>query len=89
MCERLADPRRAAFWLLFMGVITVMFLICSIRTNVCFVIFTCLSINFFIQTGGSLLLAADHKANAHMAHTLEQVRASAVPSSSIPSPSFF
>ncbi|KAM4060672.1 GPR1/FUN34/yaaH family protein [Hirsutella rhossiliensis] len=59
------------FWFLFMGFISLIFFICSLRTNVCFcVIFFSLVISFGLQTGGSLLSAADFAANAHHVHQM-------------------
>ncbi|POR34579.1 Protein alcS, partial [Tolypocladium paradoxum] len=60
-----------AYWFLFMGVISFVFLICSLRTNVCFfVIFLTLTIAFGLLTGAFLANAADYTGNANLAKKL-------------------
>lgn len=59
------------FWLLFMGVLTFVFLICSLRTNVVFVtIFFSLMFCFFMLTAAFWALAADIVGNATLANRL-------------------
>lgn len=60
-----------AFWLLFMGVLSFVFLVCSLRTNVVFVIiFLSVMLCFFLLTGAYFSLAADYVGNAAFAHKL-------------------
>ncbi|KAL7894995.1 GPR1/FUN34/yaaH family domain-containing protein [Trichoderma sp. SZMC 28014] len=59
------------FWFLFMGLLCVIFLICSLRTNVAFfVIFLTLAIAFGLLTGAFWAQAEDFAGNAHYAHKL-------------------
>ncbi|KAH7133361.1 GPR1/FUN34/yaaH family-domain-containing protein [Dactylonectria estremocensis] len=59
------------FWLLFMGVLTTIFLVCSLRTNVAFVvIFFSLMICFYLLTAGFWALARDAVGNAALANKL-------------------
>lgn len=57
-----------------MGLISLLFFICALRTNLCFcVIFFCLVISFGLQTAGSLLSADDFLGNEHKVHQLRVV----------------
>ncbi|KAM0458559.1 hypothetical protein ACHAPV_005951 [Trichoderma viride] len=59
------------FWFLFMGLLCIIFLICSLRTNVAFfVIFLSLTIAFGLLTGAFWAQAEDFAGNAHYAHKL-------------------
>ncbi|KAH6976981.1 GPR1/FUN34/yaaH family-domain-containing protein [Ilyonectria robusta] len=59
------------FWLLFMGVLTTIFFVCSLRTNVAFVvIFFSLQICFYLLTAGFWALARDNVGNANLANKL-------------------
>ncbi|KAL7926431.1 GPR1/FUN34/yaaH family domain-containing protein [Trichoderma austrokoningii] len=59
------------FWFLFMGLLCIIFLICSLRTNVAFfVIFLSLAIAFGLLTGAFWAQAEDWTGNAHYAHKL-------------------
>ncbi|KAH6885744.1 GPR1/FUN34/yaaH family-domain-containing protein [Thelonectria olida] len=59
------------FWLLFMGVLTTIFFVCSLRTNVVFVtIFFSLLLCFFLLTAGFWALADDFVGNAALANKL-------------------
>ena len=70
-----ANVMPSGFWLLFMGVLTFVFLICSLRTNVVFVtIFFSLMFCFFMLTAGFWALAADAAGNAVLANRLIVVR---------------
>lgn len=61
----------AGFFLLTMGFMCFVFLICSIRTNVCFmIIFTCLVVNFSLLTAAYWFLALDYAGNAARAGNL-------------------
>ncbi len=63
------------FWLLFMGLLCLVYLICSIRTNIVFVIiFLSLVIAFGLLTGAYWMLAQDYTGNAAKAHKLVVVR---------------
>lgn len=63
------------FWFLFMGLLCVIFLICSLRTNVAFfVIFLSLTVAFGLLTGAFWAQAADFAGNADYAHKLLVVR---------------
>ncbi|RFU80164.1 gpr1 [Trichoderma arundinaceum] len=63
------------FWFLFMGMLCVVFLICSLRTNVVFfTIFLSLIIAFGLLTGAFWALADDFAGNAHYANKLLVVR---------------
>lgn len=58
-----------------MGLLCLVYLICSIRTNIVFVIiFFCLVIAFGLLTGAYWLLAQDYAGNAAAAHKLVVVR---------------
>lgn len=58
-----------------MGLLCVIFLICSLRTNVAFfVIFLTLAIAFGLLTGAFWAQAEDFAGNAHYAHKLLVVR---------------
>jgi succinate-acetate transporter protein len=60
-----------AFVFLFMGVLCFIFLVCSLRTNVVFVvIFLSLMLAFFLLTGGYMALASDFTGNADKAGKL-------------------
>ncbi|GJN74058.1 hypothetical protein PLIIFM63780_008135 [Purpureocillium lilacinum] len=60
-----------AYWFLFMGVICLVFLICSLRTNICFVIiFLSLVVGFGLLTGAFLANADDFAGNASLAKKL-------------------
>ncbi|CAH0001999.1 unnamed protein product [Clonostachys byssicola] len=60
-----------AFVFLFMGVLCFLFLVCSLRTNVVFVvIFLSLMLAFFFLTGGYMALASDFTGNADKAGKL-------------------
>lgn len=60
-----------AFWLLFMGLITLVFLVCSVRTNIAFVVlFLSLSIAFELLAGAYFLNADDIAGNAGTASKL-------------------
>ncbi|KND94246.1 Protein alcS [Tolypocladium ophioglossoides CBS 100239] len=62
---RLTRSANAAFWFLFMAFICVIFLICSLRTNVCFfIMFLTLVIALSLITGAFLANAADYTGNA-------------------------
>ncbi|KJZ71945.1 hypothetical protein HIM_08625 [Hirsutella minnesotensis 3608] len=55
-----------AWWFLFMGLISFIFLVCSVRTNVCFfIIFLCLVISFNLQVAGNLASAENFTGNEH------------------------
>ncbi|KAI5458151.1 GPR1/FUN34/yaaH family-domain-containing protein [Mariannaea sp. PMI_226] len=59
------------FWLVFMGVLTTIFLVCSLRTNVVFVtIFFSLQLCFYLLTAGFWALARDFTGNADLANKL-------------------
>lgn len=59
------------FWFLFMGLLCIIFLICSLRTNVAFfVIFLSLTIAFGLLTGAFWAQAEDFAGNADYAHKL-------------------
>ncbi|KAM0513947.1 hypothetical protein ACHAPE_007302 [Trichoderma viride] len=63
------------FWFLFMGLLCIIFLICSLRTNVAFfVIFLSLAIAFGLLTGAFWAQADDFAGNADYAHKLLVVR---------------
>lgn len=54
-----------------MGIMCLVFLVCSIRTNVCFmIIFFCLVIQFGLLTGAYWYLAEDYVGNAAAAGRL-------------------
>ncbi|CEJ89895.1 hypothetical protein VHEMI05711 [[Torrubiella] hemipterigena] len=54
-----------AFWLLFMGLLCVIYLIAALRTNIAFVIvFACLVVAFPLLTGAYFLQAMDYAGNA-------------------------
>ncbi|PHH85877.1 hypothetical protein CDD83_11043 [Cordyceps sp. RAO-2017] len=60
-----------AWWFLFMGLISLIFFICALRTNVCLCfIFFCLTISYALQTAGKIKQAEDYHGNEHLAHTL-------------------
>ena len=53
------------------------FLVCSLRTNICFVmIFLCLLLTFIFLTIGYWLLAADYQGNASKANDMIVVSSS-------------
>ncbi|PTB40130.1 uncharacterized protein TrAFT101_004829 [Trichoderma asperellum] len=59
------------FWFLFMGLLCIIFLVCSLRTNVAFfVIFLSLTIAFGLLTGAFWAMAEDFVGNADYAHKL-------------------
>ncbi|KAK0388012.1 hypothetical protein NLU13_4256 [Sarocladium strictum] len=59
------------FWLLFMGIITLVYLVCSLRTNIAFVVlFISLTICFELLAAAYFLNAADIVANASSANKL-------------------
>ncbi|KAL6795932.1 GPR1/FUN34/yaaH family domain-containing protein [Trichoderma sp. SZMC 28013] len=59
------------FWFLFMGLLSLVFLICSLRTNVAFfIIFLTLAITFGLLTGAYWAMAEDFVGNAHYANKL-------------------
>ncbi|KAJ2904455.1 GPR1/FUN34/YaaH-class plasma membrane protein [Zalerion maritima] len=59
------------FFTLWMGVLCLIFLVCSVRTNVCFfIIFLTLVIAFALLTGAYFLLAEDYTGNAALAGKL-------------------
>jgi uncharacterized protein len=59
------------FFTLFMAVLSFVFLICSLRTNICFfIIFLTLSLVFGLLTGAYWALAANYTANAAFAGRL-------------------
>lgn len=59
------------FWFLFMGLLCIVFLICSLRTNIVFfTIFLTLVIAFGLLTGAFWALADDFEGNSHYAHKL-------------------
>ncbi|KAH8125749.1 hypothetical protein ACSS6W_005698 [Trichoderma asperelloides] len=59
------------FWFLFMGLLCIIFLVCSLRTNVAFfVIFLSLVIAFGLLTGAFWAMAEDFVGNAAYAHKL-------------------
>ncbi len=65
----------AGFWLLFMGFLCFVYLICSVRTNIVFfLIFLCLVLAFSLLTGAYWALAKDYAGNAAYAHKLVVVR---------------
>ena len=67
----MADRRciRQGFWLLSMGMICFIFLICATRTNIVFVvIFLSLILNFSLLVGARFALAADFSGNAAIAN---------------------
>jgi succinate-acetate transporter protein len=60
-----------AFWLVFMCMITFIFLICSVRTNVAFVVlFTSLTLTFALLAAAFFLNADNITANASTAGKL-------------------
>lgn len=64
-----------------MGVICIIFLICALRVNVCFVvIFLTLALAFMLLTGAYWVLASDYAGNAAMAGKLLVVRYSIITS---------
>jgi succinate-acetate transporter protein len=64
--------KNAAFLLLFMGVLSLVLLICSLRTNIIYVVvFTCLTVAFGLLTGQHFQVAAG---NADIAAELQVVR---------------
>jgi uncharacterized protein len=59
------------FITLWMAVLSVVFLVCALRTNICFVIiFLSLIINFCLLTSAYWLLAADYAGNAAAANKM-------------------
>ncbi|KAK1239391.1 hypothetical protein MKX07_008879 [Trichoderma sp. CBMAI-0711] len=59
------------FWFLFMGLLSLVFLICSLRTNVAFfIIFLTLTIAFGLLTGAYWAMAEDFTGNAQFSHKL-------------------
>lgn len=59
------------FWFLFMGLVSLLFLIASFRTNVVFVsIFLSFVLAFGLLTGAYFQLASDYVGNAALAHKL-------------------
>ncbi|RDA92004.1 hypothetical protein CP533_6033 [Ophiocordyceps camponoti-saundersi (nom. inval.)] len=60
-----------AWWLLFMAIMSLLFFVCSLRTNVFLAtLFFCLVLQFTLQTGASLALANDLETNKAVAKNL-------------------
>ncbi|KAF4589798.1 hypothetical protein GQ602_003687 [Ophiocordyceps camponoti-floridani] len=53
-----------AWWLLFMAIMSLLFFVCALRTNIMLcTIYACLTVQFLLQCGSSLLLAENFEEN--------------------------
>ena len=69
-----------AFWLLFMGVLSFIFFLCALRTNIVFVmIFFSLTFCFLLITAAFWALAEDFTGNAVLAQKLLKVSPPSLP----------
>ncbi|RCI16319.1 hypothetical protein L249_3200 [Ophiocordyceps polyrhachis-furcata BCC 54312] len=60
-----------AWWLLFMAIMSLLFCVCALRTNVVLTsLFFCIMVQFTLQTGASLALANDFETNKLVAKHL-------------------